>query len=169
MHLRALESWQVQARRVAEEASRHGNKQAVQEVVPGPAAAEALYGLFARHAEDIWHVCREIHNQYVQSSHADEPSLSLEDLLQEAYPLYQRAMVQAEGKYEMLNRLEARMAEYVRSQLVTRDDPEARPEVASEPASAEVDLVAMYDCLCDEDRVPDEAADLWDRIKPEAA
>lgn len=169
MHLRALEDWQAQAQAVAEEASRHGNKAAVQQVTPGPAAAEALYALFARHAEDIWHVCREIHHRYVQSSHADEPGLALEDLLQEAYPLFQRAMVQADGKYAMLNRLEARMADYVRSQLITHDDPEARGEVASEPASVEVDLVAMYDRLSEQGRVPGEAAQLWEQIKPESA
>lgn len=167
-HLRAFEQWQREARAVADVASRHSNKKAVEEVTPGPAAAEALYGLFAKHAEDIWHTCREIHTKYVQSSHADEPGLSLDDLLQEAYPIFQRAMVRAEGKYQMLNRLEARMADYVRSQLVTHDDPGSRRDIEGSTAAADVDLVAMYDDLCTQNDVPDEAADLWEEIKPEA-
>jgi hypothetical protein len=131
-YLRAISWWQAVAQEVAEDHNRHELKQAVREVPPDEEAQEALHALYGLWGEDIWHVCRKEYDSYQQSGHRDEPGLSFGGVLQESYVLFLRAMVRAETKYEMLNRLRARLAEHVESHLLVRDDPKNRAPLESD-------------------------------------
>lgn len=168
-HLDKIAEWQSRAREVADEASQHGNKKAVREVTPDAEEARAIFRLYALWAEDIWHTAKDIYDSYVQSGHADEPSLTLDDALQESYPIFQRAMVQAETKHGALNRLEARLAEYVESQLVIPENPDEHSPVEDrDPIAPGFDLVKVYDELHREGKLPGRAAALWERLGPDS-
>lgn len=165
-HLDAIETWQARAQTVAEQASRHGNKQAVREVEPRPAETKALHGLYGLWASDIWHTCREMYVRWASSRSEDELALGFDDVLQESYVLFQRAMVQATTRYEMLNRLQARLGSYFRTRLVRRpngDGPRGRRQ-AREPAVEPGVLEDVYEDLVDEGRVPQQVATLYRKL-----
>ena len=161
-HLEVIEPWQRRARAAAEKAPRHGNKVAVQTVPPGDAASEALYSLYAIWAEDIYWTCRQVHQRWMASAHADEPGVSFEDVLQESWVLYQRAMVQAEGRYQMLDRLQARTATYLRSRLVTPEDPD-RGGLPARGAPLQIDMLAVGDEVAREVGLQQ----VWQRLRPD--
>jgi hypothetical protein len=161
-HLSAIKSWQARARSVANDAARHGNKQAAQEVEPRPAEAKALHGLYGLWASDIWHTCREMYARWASSRSEDELALSFGDVLQESYVLFQRAMVRAESKFEMLNRLEARLGSYFRTRLVKRPAGSAAERMQSREAGVEPGrLVDTYEKLMEKGRLPDKARTLY--------
>jgi len=164
-HLSAIESWQARARKVANEAKRHGNKQAVREVEPRPAEAKALHGLYGLWASDIWHTCREVYARWASSRSEDELALGFDDVLQESYVLFQRAMVRAESKFEMLNRLQARLGSYFRTRLVQRPGDGATGQMQAREAAVEPGVLTdLYEDLIDKGHVPDEAATLYQKL-----
>lgn len=169
--LDAIEEWKQDARKEAEEHSRHSTKKAVQNCPPTDTAAPALFRIFAVHAEQVFHICREAHVVYTQSAHADEPGLDIEDLLQEAYPLYLRAMVRHKDR-EVSDHLQRafrdRVKDYVETVLTERDDPDDRPELEDESHVAPgYDLPKLYKELREEDRLPKRAERAYDRMHPE--
>jgi len=164
-HLDAIEPWQARAQAVAEDASRHGNKKAVREVEPRPAEAKALHGLYGLWASGIWHTCREMYARWASSRSKDELALGFDDVLQESYVLFQRAMVQATTRYEMLNRLQARLGSYFRTRLVQRPGDGATERMQSRDAAVEPGVLEdTYQRLIDEGRVPDGAATLYRKL-----
>jgi hypothetical protein len=169
----AIKAWQEEARTVADEAGRHGTKKAVQECPPSDEAARALFEAFAIEAEVVFHVCREAYQAYTDSGHEDEPHLSLEDLLQEAYVLFQRSMVRFQGERTLERHVRRpfrdRVRAYLDAQLSTYDDPENRPAVEDQAAFAPgYDMAGIYDELREEDRLPKRADRLWREAYPQA-
>jgi hypothetical protein len=166
-HLQAIKGWQQRARAAAAEHRYHQNKQALADCPPPPDVQQALYTLFAIWAPDIHYLCRSALDAHTHNAAADEPGLELDDLLQEAWELFLRAMIPSDTKHEALGRLRARLAERVRSQLVLDDDPELRGPVPDTDYTAPgFDVPGLYDELREDDRLPKAAERLWDRAFP---
>ncbi len=169
--LQAIEEWKQAARKEAESHSHHATKKAVENCPPTDEAAPALFDIFAANAERIYMICHDAHTVYAESSHADEPSLALEDLLQEAYPLYLRAMVRHKGRdvaQHIQRAFKDRMIDYVETILTERDDPDGRPPIADESRVApSFDIPRLYNELREDDRLPRKAERAWDRLHPD--
>lgn len=168
--LQAIEGWRARAREEADKHARHSTKKAVQNCPPTDNAARALFDIFAAHAERICHICRETHEVYTTSSHSDEPSLDLEDLLQEAYPLFLRAMVRHEGDVgdHLQRAFRDRVKDYIETILTERDDPDERGALEDESRVAPgFDIPRLYNELREEDRLPRKAERAYDRLHPE--
>jgi len=171
-HLRRIEDWQKRARAVANNEGRHATKTAVQECPPTDAEARALHTIYAIEADTVYHICREAYSAYMQSSHAQEPHLSLDDVLVEAYPLYLRAMVRYQGtrplEKHLLVALRNRVRDYLESKLSVPDDPDGRPELEDrDPVAPGFDLVEIYAELVEEGQVSDRARELWREARSE--
>ncbi|WP_251961551.1 hypothetical protein [Salinibacter ruber] len=163
--LEEIEPWQARAQQVAEEASRHELKTAVKKVPPSVVEAKTLFQLYALWAGPIYGICVHTYQTHVQNAAADEPVAGLEDLLQESYILFQRAMVRSTTKEKMRSRLRARMAEHVRTQMTIEDDPDDRRRQPDRSAIAPgFDLKEIYQELVDEGKVSRRAAQLWQRL-----
>lgn len=169
--LEAIEGWKEKAREEAQRHSRHSTKKAVQNCPPGEGAARALFDVFAVHAERIFHICRQAHEIYATSSHSDEPSLDLDDLLQEAYPLYLRAMVRHDDREvgEHLQRaFRDRVRDYVETILTDRDDPDDRDPVVDESRVAPgFDIPRLYNELRAADRLSRRSQRAYRRLHPD--
>jgi hypothetical protein len=166
--LEKIKGWQRDAQEVASKASYHQLKKAVQEVPPNDLEAQYLFKLYALWADAIYGICVHTYRTHSHNAAADEPVVSLKDLLQESYILFQRAMVRSTTKEKMRSRLRARMAEHVRTQMTVEDDPEERtPEEATDAIAPGFDLPEIYQELVDENRVSQESAKIWRRLKPE--
>lgn len=169
--LEAIEEWKGEAREEAERHARHATKEAVQNCPPEEGAARALFDVFAAHAERIFHICREAHEVYMTSSHSDEPSLDLEDVLQEAYPLFLRAMVRHEDR-EVGDHLQRafrdRVRGYIETTLTERDDEDDRPALADDSKVAPgFNVPRVYNELREEDRLPRRSQKAYNRLHPE--
>jgi len=162
-YLDALLDWFRRTRQAAENYSRHATKQAVRDIEPTVEEQEALTFLFALQAETIYWVCSDLLSRYTESKHADRPSLQLEDLLTEAYPLFLRALV----RYDQERPLEVhvrrafrdRIRDYIESRLHRpAPSPEGQPHPilpdAPEPLP-EVDVGAICQELQAEGVVPE--------------
>ncbi|WP_103021474.1 hypothetical protein [Salinibacter altiplanensis] len=162
-HLGALSGWLRRTRQAAEGYGRHATKQAVRDVDPTAEEQEALTALFALQAETIYWVCSDLLERYTESAHADRPSLQLEDLLAEAYPLFLRALV----RYDQERPLEVhvrrafrdRARDYIESRLHRpASNPEGHPHPVlpdtPEPVP-EVDVGAICEELQEEGFVPE--------------
>jgi len=168
-YLDRISDWQARARAEADKHNTHQNKRAVQNCPPSDAEAGALFCLFATWADRVYGIAKHTLQSHSETGHTDEPGLELEDLLQEGYILFQRAMVRAESENEMASRLRARMAEYCKSQLVERDDPDDRSPVGDDHEVAPgFSIPALYNELKEEDRLPRRAERLWDQLRPDA-
>jgi len=164
-YLDRISDWQARAQKEAEQHSHASTKKAVQNETPTDFEAGALYQLFALRAETVYHVARE------ELEHASETNaLTLEDALQEAYVLFQRAMVQYDPKRGPLDlylahALKQRIRDYVEKHSATTSEDES--EVADTEAVAPgFSIPALYNELKEEGRVADAAEQLHDRITP---
>ncbi|MCS3827426.1 hypothetical protein GGP85_002896 [Salinibacter ruber] len=169
--LQAIEGWKEKAREEAQRHARHATKEAVQNCPPADGAARALFDIFATHAERIFHICRQAHEVYTTSSHSDEPALDLDDLLQEAYPLFLRSMIRHtdRGVGDHLQRaFRDRVRDYVETTLTERDDPDDRPALKDESRVAPgFDIPRLYQELRESDRLSRRAERAYDRLHPE--
>jgi len=165
-YLRRIEGWQERAQAEAEKHSNASTKKAVRECPPTDSEAGALYQLFAGKAETIYHVARE------ELERASETNaLTLEDALQEAYVLFQRAMVQYDPergdlKNYLAHALRQRIRDYIeRHSHQTSEDGES--DVADAEAVAPgFSIPALYEELKSEGRVAAEAGELHDKLTP---
>lgn len=163
-----IEEWQERAAAVADEHAQNQTKRAVQECPPGDVAAGALFGLFARHAETIWHVCNE---QMERASEVE--ALTLEDVLMEAYPLYIRAMVRydpARGPLDLYlaSALSRRVQIYIASHAHESAEEGAETEVEdAETIAPGYNIPELYEELIAEGAVPERAAEVYDRLHPD--
>lgn len=165
-HLAQISDWQERAQAVAAEASHNSTKRAVEECPPEGDEARAIYHLFALHAETIWHVCNTALEQT-----AETDAVSLEDVLQEAYPLFQRCLVSYDpdrGPLDLYlaNALKRRVQIYLgsASHETTDDEQEVEDEGRVAPG---YDLPALYDELVEDGRVPESAVEVYDRLHPD--
>jgi len=162
-YLSQLSRWHRQTRAAAAGHSRHATKRAVQEVDPRPEERRALMALFALQAETIYWVCSDVLSRYARSGHADEPSLELEDLLAEAYPLFLRALVRYEGdrplEIHVRRAFRGRVEDYVESRLrhpAPIGPDGAAPDIPDTSGSLpDVDIGAICKELQEEGVVPE--------------
>lgn len=168
--LQAIEDWKAEARKEAERHDHHSTKQAVENCPPTDKAAPALFDIFAANAERIYMICHEAHTVYTESSHADEPSLSLGDLLQEAYPLFLRSMVRHKDRdvsQHIQRAFQDRVIGYVETILTERDDPDGRSELEDQSHVAPAfDIPALLEELCEGDKLSRRATRAYDRLHP---
>lgn len=165
-YLAQISDWQARAQAVAAEASRNSTKKAVEECPPEGDEARAIYHLYAMHAETIWHVCNAA---LEQTSETD--AVELEDVLQESYPLFQRALVSYDPDKGPLylylaNALKRRVQIYLNSQSHETTDDEAEVEDEGRVAPG-YNLPELYSELVDEGSVPAEAVSIFDRLHPD--
>jgi hypothetical protein len=165
-YLDRISDWQTRAQQEAEQHSHASTKKAVRECPPTDSEAGALYQLFALRAETVYHVARE---ELERASEVD--ALELQDVLQEAYVLYQRSMVQYDPergtlKNYLAHALRQRIKGYIqRHSATTSEDGES--EVADGAAVAPgFSIPALYEELKEEGRVAAEAEELHNRITP---
>ena len=161
-HLRKISGWLRRTRQAAEDYGRHATKQAVRDVEPTREEQEALTALFALQAETMYWVCSDLLGRYTESSHPDRPSLQLEDLLAEAYPLFLRALVRYKGErpleVHVRRAFRDRARDYIESRLHRpASSPEGRPHpILPGPLGAlpEIDIGAICRELQEEGVVP---------------
>lgn len=164
-----IESWQARAREEAKKHSRHELKKAVQNTTPTDEEARALYDLYAENKDDIVQWCE---NALAKAQGEDAPPIRLEDVVSEAYVLFQRSLVRFETQEAGLrtylqHNLRGRIRDYLSSMSEERRE---RSETKQENRSAIApgfDLAAVYSGLVDEGKVPAEAADLYNRLHPD--
>jgi len=168
--LRRIESWKTRAQAAAAEHNHNQTKKALRDEPPTDAEAGAIYSLYAKHAETVFHVVRKVHNAYSRSGHADEPTVSLEDTLQEAYVLFQRALVAYEGERDLERHLRRafrdRVQGYLDTRLTASEDVEDEPKRTGRGAAAGFSIPTLYAELVNEGKVEEEAARLFDSIHP---
>lgn len=164
-YLDRISDWQARAQQEAEQHDHASTKKAVQNCPPTDSEAGALYQLFASKAETVYHVARE------ELEHASETNaLTLEDILQEAYVLYQRSMVRYDPergtlKNYLAHALRQRIRDYIEKHSATTSEDES--EVTDTEAVAPgFSIPALYNELKEEGRVADTAEQLHDRITP---
>ena len=161
-YLDAIKDWQEEAQALGYRY--HKNKRALEDCPPPPDVQDALYALFAIWSPHIHYHCRLALESHTHSTAADEPALQLDDLLQDAWTLFLRAMVPSTTRDEAMGRLRARLAEHVRTHLVLDDDPEQRDPVPSaDYAAPGFNVPRLYDELRQEGRLSNRAEQLWDR------
>ena len=161
-HLHALSGWLRRTRQAAEGYGRHATKQAVRDVEPTEEEQKALTALFALQAETMYWVCSDLLGRYTESGHPDRPSLQLEDLLAEAYPLFLRALVRYEGErpleVHVRRAFRDRARDYIESRLHRpASAPEGRPHpILPETLGSlpEIDIGAICRELQEEGVVP---------------
>lgn len=162
-YLERIEAWQRRAQKEAEEHSYASTKKAVEEEPPTGDEARALYHLYARHAETIYHVCQQ---ELERASETD--ALTLEDVLQEAYPRFMRAMVsydreRGELKMYLAHALRQRIKDYVKANREETDDSE-QEQPDDSPIAPGFDIPRLYDEMVEEGRVPRKAERLHDTL-----
>lgn len=161
-YLTQLSEWFRRTRNVASEHSRHATKEAVQSVDPTEEEQQALMALFADQAETIYWVCSDALDAYSRSGHAEEPSLELQDLLAEAYPLFLRALVRYQGnrplEIHVRRAFRDRIRSYIESHLrhPTPSGESGEPSPIPEPLSElpEVDVGEICRELQEEGIIP---------------
>jgi DNA-directed RNA polymerase specialized sigma subunit len=156
-----LGDWQRRARQKAEQHSRHQCKKAVQETTPTDKEAEALFALYRKHKDDIKHWCRQA------LSKAQGTTLTLDDVMAEAYILFQRSLVRYDEEKAGLRTylqhdLRGRIRDYL--EAVTEEQGE-QEEPEDRVVAPGFDLVEIYEELIDEGRVSEEAEELWANVK----
>jgi len=173
-YLETIRYWQKRAQEVADQESRWQTKIAVQKVKPHPKEAQAIYKLFAINARTIYFVCRDAWESYTYSEHRDEPHMTLEDLLSEAYILWQRSLVRYDGDGDRsLTRLvrgglRDRVRDFLETKLSIPDDPESRREIGdTAPAAPTFRMADLYQDLVDNGVVSEIARKLWNDLNPE--
>jgi len=163
-----IEEWQRRAQQAAEKHDRHACKHAVQEVTPTNEEAQALYSLYDEHKADIEDWCREA---LAKAQGEDAPPLELQDLMVEAYVLFQRSLVRYDsGKSSLRTYLQHDLRGRIRDYLkAMSEDRRPRTESKREDRSAiapHFDVPSIYAELVEEGRVSRTAGRLWRRASP---
>jgi len=174
--LDALSDWQRWARVVADEAGQHGTKKAVERVRMTEEEQKAVSRLYAGHQAIIEGICRDAYDARVRAKE-DEPSVSLEDVEQEAYILLLRALVRHEGKRDFERFLRRpfrdRVQDYLDSRLehYPNEPAEDRDPLPSTTSFEHLDIVLVVDELVENLRLSDTAEEqaelenLWAEIR----
>ena len=148
-----IRPWQMRAREIADEADTAGTKKAVQETEMTEEEREAARQLFASYHDTIEEVCRFMLRN--QQPGEKTPPLQLDDLLQESYVHFLRALVRYDpGRGELdqylRHALRSRLKRYVQSKSTRREDREERDPIPSTTSFRRYDVVAITQELVDE-------------------
>lgn len=160
--LETIEGWQERAQEVADKS---GTEEAIEKCPPSDEEARAIYQLFSVHAETIFHVCKT-----VLEKTPEVEALELEDVLQEAYPLFQRVLIRYERErgdlqLYLANALKAYVKRWVGGMQHETAEEEATVEDRSKVAPG-FDIPRLYNELREEDRLPRKAEELYDKLHP---
>lgn len=165
--LQRISDWQSRARAAANDHSRHQTKKALRDEPPRDSEAGAIYQLYAMHSDTIWHVC---HEELSKASQTE--AITIEDVLAEAYVLFQRALIQYDqdrGKLKTyLGRaLRRRVQIYIdgHSHETTESDDREEEDKGFAPG---FNLGEIYQELVDEGRVSTDAQELFEKHAPSA-
>lgn len=161
-YLDRIKSWQERAQEAATRYTSAATKKALEDEPPRDDEARALYHLYALHAETVYHVCRQ---ELERASNTE--ALTLEDVLQESYPRFLRAMVQYDrerGELDLYlaHALRQRVQDYIHSQAEQKEEEQEQEDTA--PIAPGFDLPSIYRELKAEGRVPRNAKRLHDTL-----
>jgi RNA polymerase sigma factor (sigma-70 family) len=168
--LSALADWRARAREEAAQHPQHQAKRAVQATEMTEAERTAAGALFEAASEDIRTICRVAYGK----ARGQVRGLSVEDVYQEAYVLFLRALVhydpeKASLKTYLYHALRSRVTEYLRTRSAAAP-PETLPAQPSRPEAREVDVHAITGRLVEEGRLAgsereqDELEQAWARL-----
>jgi hypothetical protein len=164
---RLTRQWMGRARSVKQQHSYHAAKKAVRECSPSPDESRALHALFASEAETIFYICRD-------AARSVTGPLGVEDVLQDAWPLFLRALLAWQpGQRTLRLHLRRTFRDKVRDHVATADespapDPDHRaPQTGPTHSDGAIELARVYDALAEAGRLPDAAETLWREHRPE--
>ena len=189
-HIDQLRDWQRRAQKIADEATHSGTKKAVRETEMAEAERKAAGHLFSEMEDVILPICEHAYRKADETA-GPTPRVELEDVLQESYELFLRALVRFDpdkGDLEtyLLHALRRRVEVYLRSKSEHVDDrrEDDRPPVKNSDRfrghsnhsgkGPDIDILAGFDVVGIVDEMvkrgqlpgdQDEIEEMWDEIQ----
>lgn len=157
-----IKGWQKRAQKEAEKHDSCALKRAVKNVVPDREERQALYELFQEHKDYIDYLCLQVL--------PNKSRLTVKDLQQEAYILFQRSMVRYDENESSLTTwlgldLKGLLFKYVkRHDMETVGENQEKYVGSHNDFNPSLSIPKIYEELIDEGKINDDVAEMYNRM-----